>query len=163
GTPTRANSQCGPSQSVSLNAAHSKGDRAMPDSGFAVSSRFGPFGAATHHFAPVCRNSLLYKYETDMGQISQILGKTDDAKKWSQRAADRKAKIQKYLWDAERGLFVDYNFESQVRSSYEYITTFYPLWAGLDSPEQAQALVRNLSIFEQAGGLAMSRTERGSQ
>src|SRR5437660_1485544 len=144
-------------------AYYYKGDRAMRESGFDVSSRFGPFGAATHHFAPVCLNSLLYKYETDMGQISQILGKTDDAKKWSQRAADRKAKIQKYLWDAERGLFVDYNFESQVRSSYEYITTFYPLWAGLASPEQAQALVRNLSIFEQAGGLAMSHTESGAQ
>jgi alpha,alpha-trehalase len=43
-----------------------------------------------------------------------------------------------------------------VRSSYEYITTFYPLWAGLATPEQAQELVRNLGIFEQSGGLAMS-------
>ena len=135
----------------------------MRESGFDVSSRFGPFGAATHHFAPVCLNSLLYKYEADMEQISQILGKTDDAKKWSQRAADHKAKIQKYLWDPERGLFVDYNFDTQARSSYEYITTFYPLWAGLASPEQAQAVARNLSIFEQPGGLAMSHTESGAQ
>src|SRR5438309_3761374 len=104
-TQTMAKSGCEPSQNVSLNADYYKGDRAMRESGFDVSSRFGPFGAATHHFAPVCLNSLLYKYETDMGQISQILGKTDDAKKWSQRAADRKAKIQKYLWDPERGLF----------------------------------------------------------
>jgi len=162
-TQTMAKSECEPSQNVSLNADYYKGDRAMRESGFDVSSRFGPFGAATHHFAPVCLNSLLYKYETDMGQISQILGKTDDAKKWSQRAADRKATIQKYLWDAERGLFIDYNFESQARSSYEYITTFYPLWAGLASPEQAQAVVRNLSIFEQPGGLAMSHTESGAQ
>src|SRR3989449_6163700 len=162
-TQTMAKSECEPSQNVSLNADYYKGDRAMRESGFDVSSRFGPFGAATHHFAPVCLNSLLYKYETDMGQISQILGKTDDAKKWSQRAADRKAKIQKYLWDPERGLFVDYNFDTQVRSSYEYITTFYPLWAGLASPEQAQALVRNLSIFEQAGWLAVSHTQNSAQ
>ncbi len=53
-------------------------------------------------------------------------------------------------------MFFDYNFETGVRSSYEYITTFYPLWAGLATPDQAQELVRNLGIFEQPGGLAMS-------
>src|SRR5207245_10821917 len=118
-TQRMAKSESEPSQNVSLNADYYKGDRAMRASGFDVSSRLGPFGAATHHFVPVCLNSLLYKYETDMGQISQILGKTDDAKKWSQRTADRKATIQKYLWDRERGLFVDYNVARQTRSCYE--------------------------------------------
>jgi alpha,alpha-trehalase len=160
---TMVKSECEPSQNVSLNGDYYKGDRAMRESGFDVSSRFGPFGSATHHFAPVCLNSLLYKYETDMELMSQLLGRADDAKKWNERAADRKAKIQKYLWDPERGLFVDYNFELQARSSYEYITTFYPLWAGLASRDQAQVVVRNLSIFEQPGGLAMSHTESGAQ
>jgi len=50
-----------------------------------------------------------------------------------------------------------------MRSSYEYITTFYPLWAGLATPEQAQELRRNLGIFEQPGGLAMSSTDAGVQ
>src|SRR5207253_7223491 len=100
---TMARPQCERPIEYKLSADYYKGDRSMRESGFDVSSRFGPFGAATHHFAPVCLNSLLYKYEADMEQISQILGKTDDAKKWSQRAADRKAKIQKYLWDPERG------------------------------------------------------------
>ena len=53
----------------------------------------------------------------------------------------RKARIQKYLWDPGRRLFFDYDFETGVRSTYEYITTFYPLWAGLATPEQAQELV----------------------
>jgi alpha,alpha-trehalase len=160
---TMAKSECEPSQNISLDSDYYKGDRAMRESGFDVSSRFGPFGSATHHFAPVCLNSLLYKYETDMERISKTLGKTDEGKKWAQRAADRKEKIQQYLWDRERGFFVDYNFDTQKRSSYEYITTFYPLWAGVATPEQAQALVRNLSIFEQPGGLTMSHTESGGQ
>ena len=72
------------------------------------------------------------------------------------RGPERRDRIQKYLWDPGRRLFFDYDFETGVRSSYEYITTFYPLWAGLATPEQAQELVRNLGIFEQPGGLAMS-------
>ena len=46
----------------------------MRESGFDVSFRFGPFGAATHHYAPVCLNSLLYKTEKDLEQISLWLG-----------------------------------------------------------------------------------------
>ncbi len=43
-----------------------KGDRSMRESGFDISFRFGPYGAATHHFAPICLNSLLYKTEKDL-------------------------------------------------------------------------------------------------
>jgi alpha,alpha-trehalase len=140
-----------------------KGDRAMRESGFDISFRFGPYGAETHHYAPVCLNSLLYKVEKDLARMSEILGQKEDARKWLQRAQDRKEGIQKYLWDSRRGLFFDYDFERQARSSYEYATTFYPLWAGLATPEQARAVVRNLSTFEQPGGIAMSGRETGAQ
>ena len=66
----------------------------------------------------------------------RVNGRKDDAKKWLQRADLRKDRIQKYLWDPARRLFFDYDFETGVRSSYEYITAFYPLWAGLATPEQ---------------------------
>jgi alpha,alpha-trehalase len=62
-----------------------------------------------------------------------------------------------------RGQFFDYNFDQQNRSAYEYITTFYPLWAGLATPEQARAVEKNLPVFEQPGGLLMSHTETGGQ
>jgi alpha,alpha-trehalase len=48
-------------------------------------------------------------------------------------------------------------------SSYEYATTFYPLWAGLASPSQAKAVARNLPLFERQGGLATSTKETGVQ
>ena len=35
-----------------------QGDRAVRESGFDTSNRFGPFSGATHHYAPVCLNSL---------------------------------------------------------------------------------------------------------
>ena len=36
---------------------------------------------------------------------------------------------------------------NRKRSSYEYATTFYPLWAGLASPEQAHAVMQNLAFI----------------
>jgi alpha,alpha-trehalase len=71
--------------------------------------------------------------------------------------------VDRYLWDAERGMYFDYDFVAGKRSTYEYATTFYPLWAGLASPEQARAVAGKLSRFEQPGGVAMSRQESHTQ
>jgi alpha,alpha-trehalase len=160
---TMAPPGCDPAGTVSLSADYYKGDRAMRESGFDISFRFGPYGAATHHYAPVCLNSLLYKTEKDLEQISAALGHKDESEKWRERAEQRKADIQKYLWDGERGLFFDYNFEKQARSTYEYVTTFYPLWAGIATPEQARAVMQHVGRFEQPGGLVMSPYETGGQ
>ena len=160
---TMAKPECESTKNISLAPDYYKGDRAMRESGFDISFRFGPYGAATHHYAPVCLNSLLYKTEKDLQKMSEILGRREDAAQWQQRAEERKAKIQQYSWDSSRGLFFDYNLDSRTRSIYEYITTYYPLWAGLATPEQAQAVVRNLSIFEHPGGLAMSNRDNGVQ
>ncbi len=158
-----AKPDCEPPRNISLTADYYKGDRAMRESGFDISFRFGPYGAATHHYAPVCLNSLLYKNEKDLQRMSEILGHEDDAKRWSQRAQQRKENIQKYLWDPERGMFFDYNLDTGARSTYEYVTTFYPLWVGLATAEQAEALRKKLSVFERAGGLAMSNRDNGVQ
>jgi alpha,alpha-trehalase len=156
-------SKCAPASWVSLSADFYKGDRSMRESGFDVSFRFGPFGAATHHFAPVCLNSLLYKTEKDLERMSVLLGHPEAAKNWASKAAERRRRMIQYLWDGRRGLFFDYNFMTGKHSTYEYATTFYPLWAGLASKEEAQAIARNLNLFEQAGGLAMSRIETQAQ
>jgi alpha,alpha-trehalase len=160
---TMAKPDCEPAKKISLSPDYYKGDRSMRESGFDISFRFGPYGAATHHYAPICLNSLLYKTEKDLQAMEEVLGRKDEAQKWLLRSEDRKQRIQKYLWDPARRLFFDYDFETGARSTYEYITTFYPLWAGLATPEQAREVARNLGIFEQPGGLAMSSTDADVQ
>ena len=160
---TMSRAECDAAQEFKLSSDYYKGDRSMRESGFDVSFRFGPFGDATHHYAPVCLNSLLYKNEKDLEQISRWLGRNADAEKWAQRAHARKKLISQYLWDEKQGLFVDFNFVSGLRSSYRYATMFYPLWAGLATPEQAKAVMSNLKTFEQPGGLPMSTVETGAQ
>jgi alpha,alpha-trehalase len=160
---TMARPECEKSQQFKLSADYYKGDRSMRESGFDVSFRFGPFGAATHHYAPVCLNSLLYKTEKDMERISRWLRHSADADKWNRRAEARKKLIVRYLWDQQQGLFFDFNVETGKQSSYFYASTFYPLWAGLATPEQAKAVVENIKVFERPGGLAMSPYETGAQ
>jgi alpha,alpha-trehalase len=160
---TMARPECEKAKQFKMSADYYKGDRSMRESGFDVSFRFGPFGAATHHYAPVCLNSLLYKTEKDLEQISLWLGHADDAKKWSQRAEARKKLITHYLWNEEQGLFFDFNFQTKRMSKYQYASTFYPLWAGLATPEQAKAVASNLKLFERPGGIPMSTEETGTQ
>lgn len=155
--------ECGPAYWVGLSSDFYRGDRSLRESGFDITFRFGPFGAATHHFAPVCLNSLLYKTEKDLEQISNLLGHPDQAEEWAKKAAERQKQMVKYFWDSRRGMFFDYNFVVEKRSQYDYATTFYPLWAGLATREEAKAIVNNLGLFEQPGGIAMSRTDSQAQ
>ena len=162
-TKTMAQAGCDSAGAASLSADYYKGDRAMRESGYDVSFRFGPHGARTHYFAPVCLNSLLYKTEKDMERMSEMLGRKAEAEDWRKRAEERKEKIQKYLWDSEQGLYFDYDFENGKRSTYEYVTAFFPLWAGIPTPEQARAVMQHLPTFEKPGGLVMSPHETGGQ
>jgi alpha,alpha-trehalase len=162
GSPA-AGSKCAPAKYVALSDEYYKGDRSMRESGFDISFRFGPYGAETHHYAPVCLNSLLYKTETDLEQVSKWLGDRAAAAQWHQRAEKRLKIMRTLLWDDARGLFFDYDFQHKKLSSYEYATTFYPLWAGLATAAQAKSVMRNLPLFERQGGLAMSTKQTGVQ
>ncbi|MDR3492002.1 MAG: trehalase family glycosidase [Gammaproteobacteria bacterium] len=140
-----------------------QGERSLRASGFDITARFGTFGEKTHYYAPVCLNSLLYKTEKDLALIAMLLHKNSEAQAWEKKATQRKKAMVKYLWNKKSGLFLDYDFVNKKQSSYHYATTFYPLWAGLASEEQASALEKNLSLFEQPGGLAVSDRESGVQ
>jgi alpha,alpha-trehalase len=160
---TMAKSDCASAGGVSLSGDYYKGDRSMRESGYDIAFRFGPYGMATHHYAPVCLNSLLYKAEEDLARMADMLGKRKESADWHERAKKRKDAINKYLWNAQRGMFFDYDFTTQKQSTYEYVTTFLPLWTGLATKEQAAAVVKNVGIFERPGGLMMSPYETGGQ
>jgi alpha,alpha-trehalase len=140
-----------------------EGDRAMRESGFDTSNRFGPFSGATHHYAPVCLNSLLYRYERDLAHIAHLLGKAQDAQHWDRRANARAEAMQRYLWRPKDGVFADYDFSHAKTSDYAFITSLYPLWAGVATREEANQMEAKLNLFERPGGLSMSNTNTGLQ
>ena len=139
------------------------GDRAMRESGFDPSFRFGPFSGATHHYAPVCLNSLLYRYERDLEHLAHLLAKPAEAHQWDRKAKARDVAIQRYLWRQKEGVFADFDFIHAKASSYAYIASLYPLWAGVATREEAKQVADKLNLFERPGGLSMSNTQTGMQ
>jgi alpha,alpha-trehalase len=150
-------------------------DRAVRESGHDTSYRLEHVAA---NLATVDLNSLLYKYETDIAYIihehfgdklavpaefqtnENRLDKMERSSTWDRRAKRRKLLMDKYLWNEEKGMFFDYDTVKKVRTSYESVTTFWTMWAGVASPKQAASLVLNaLPKFECFGGL-VSGTEK---
>jgi len=140
-----------------------RADRSMRESGFDPSNRYGPFSADIIHYNPVCLNSLLYLMESQTAEIMHIVGREDEVATWQKRAHDRASTINRLMWDAKDGLYYDYNFVHGNVRRYPFLTTFYPLWAGIASKEQAAQVMRNLSKFERPGGLQTSTNQSGSQ
>ena len=160
---TAKDQKCGKPAEYAFTEDYYKGDRSDRESGFDITFRFGPFAGSTHHFAAVGLNSLLYKYEQDMIELAKLTGHKEDVAKWQKRSEGRKAAVDKYLWDAKSGMYFDYDTVKNARTSYNYATTFYPLWAGMASKEQAKAVAANLKKLERPHGLSTSDVESGVQ
>jgi alpha,alpha-trehalase len=146
-----------------LTALFYKGDRSMRESGFDPSNRFGPFSIDVIHYNPVCLNTLLFLMESQAAELMEILARPADAQTRRKRAEDRKARINRLMWDGRDGLYYDYNFIGGHVRRYPFLTTFYPLWAGIATPAQAARIARSLPRFESPGGLRTSTYESGNQ
>jgi alpha,alpha-trehalase len=139
------------------------GDRSMRESGFDPSDRFGPFGVDVIHYAPVCLNVLLAVLERDLAELATTFEDREGAARWRALYEERRRRIDRYLWDAESGLYLDWNFQTGKRRLYPFLTTFWPLWAKLASPAQAARVRANLPRFERPGGLRTSDRVTGNQ
>lgn len=130
-------------------------DRAIRESGWDMCHRFG---SATHHHEPVCLNSLLFQYEMDLaGILRQVEGEDSlRAARYAKAARARARTLRARSWDAERGMFFDYDFVAGRRSRYESLATFYPLWTGWASREEAATVAASLPRFLHDGGLTSS-------
>ncbi len=150
-------------------------DRAVRESGHDTSYRLERVCA---NLATVDLNSLLYKYETDIARsiryffqdnltipaefctADQRAGRVESSAVWDRRAKKRRAYIDKYLWNEEKGMYFDYDTVKQQQTTYESATTFWPMWAGVSTPRQAAVLVvRALPKFEVFGGLVSGTEE----
>jgi alpha,alpha-trehalase len=101
--------------------------------------------------------------EMQTAEIAGLLGLTAEAHIWRSRGIARAERINRLLWDAQDGLYYDHDFEHQRLRKYAFLTTFYPLWAGIATREQAARVAGNLSEFEQPGGLQTSAVASGNQ
>ncbi len=138
-------------------------DRTVRESGFDITGKYGPFSAGIQDYAPVDLNVLLYQMEKDLHEIYMILGNKLTADRWAKNANTRATLINQYLWSEEAGYYFDYNFKTNQLRPYIYATTYYPLWAGIASKKQAQAVVNHLPDLLAKGGILTSCYQQGVQ
>lgn len=126
-------------------------DLAEAESGWDMTPRFS---RKALNYLPIDLNALLYKYETDFNRAALILGDHKKAAMWAERANSRKMTFNELMWSPSRRMYYDYNYVKERRGNVSSLATYYPMWAGLVSEEQAEDLVKNLRKFENKGGLA---------
>lgn len=146
-----------------LTTAFYAGDRAMRESGFDPTGRFGPFGAEAAQTVPVCLNTLLHEFELDLAEIERTLGRAADESRFTALARARQARVEALLWDEARGLYQDFDVDLHRLRPYPFVTTFWPLWTGLASPSRAGRVIANLALFERSGGMMTSTVVTGAQ
>lgn len=145
-------------------------DRAVRESGHDTTYRLEGVCA---DLATIDLNSLLYKYERDIASVIKTAfndrleipdafrlgnmqpGHVETSSVWERRAKARKIAMTKYMWNQEKGMFVDYNTVTEKQCEYESATTFWALWASVATPKQAEVMVNTaLPKLEMRGGLA---------
>lgn len=122
--------------------------------------------------ATIDLNSLLYKYETDIAWVikhvfnDQFEVPTDcdpfktlndspsTSAEWSARSDFRRSQVRSLLWDPRKGMYCDYNTITRTQIPQASVTTFWAMWSGLASKDEAAFMVgAALPDFEAAGGL----------
>ncbi|KAG1472487.1 hypothetical protein G6F56_001509 [Rhizopus delemar] len=141
-------------------------DRAVRESGHDTTYRYEGVCA---NLATIDLNALLYKYETDIadmiqhdleGRLWDYAGSPQSADVWRERARERRARIDRYLWNEEAGMYFDYDTVTQKQTRYETVTTLWAMWAKCASQEQAQKMMsKALPKFEVTGGLVSGTAE----
>lgn len=127
--------------------------RAYAESGWDCTSRF-PFNP--QDFNPIDLNSLLFGLEKDLAYFAEQLG-NGEAEKWSTAASARQKLMNKIMWNEKKGLFCDYDFVAGRPSDFVSVASFYPLFTGLATSEQAARIVRLLPQLEHTYGIAGSQ------
>lgn len=115
-------------------------------------------GLEAHHYESLELNSMLYRYETDLAKMFRsVEGPSSlQAARLEEEAAARAKTMQERFWDEGRGLFFDYNFKRNERSTYITISTFAPLADGWATESQSQRVAANSGYFLEKGGLTIS-------
>jgi len=126
-------------------------DIAEAESGWDMTPRFG---RKALNFVPVDLNALLYKYEMDFARYYELVGNGAKVREWQDTALRRKKIMRAIMWSKTRGIYYDYNFVKEKRGTVSSLATYYPMWAGMVSKEQAEQLVKSLKKFEEEGGMA---------
>ena len=143
--------------------------RAACESGWDFSSRWfkdEQYRASIHttDIIPVDLNALLYNLEMVIAQGYEVQKDEATAKRYKEKANQRKAALLKYGWNANQGYFMDYDFVKGESTSIPSLAGMYPLTFQMATPEQAQAAAKVIQEkFLMPGGVVSTLIDNGQQ
>ncbi len=89
-------------------------------------------------------NCYLLNEERTLSLMAAELRHVDEAARWRADADNRTAVMRKQLWHEEDGVYYGRDLVKDRWARIMDISTFFPLWCGLASPEQARSITRLL-------------------
>jgi alpha,alpha-trehalase len=142
--------------------------RSAAESGWDFSSRWLADGKTlgtieTTAIIPIDLNSLLFGLERAIAVGCAHSGDRSCASEFEQRAGDRQKAVQRYLWDAASGRFLDYHWQRQQRLDRPTAAMLYPLFTGLADAAQAKGVAAAVSATLLASGGLLSTPMRTGQ
>jgi len=118
-----------------------KDEAAMDNSPMFDGAKFCP-ETDTINMEDVALNSLLALEGESIAEMAAILGYEEDAKMLTRHTQDFKERIDRVLWDEERGLYANRHWEEGYAPPSP--TSFYPLVAGIPDEERAKRLIQHI-------------------
>jgi len=118
----------------------------------------------TTDIVPIDLNSLLYGLERAIAGGCEARQDSPCARSFAARAARRRRAIDRYLWDAKAGYFMDYDWRHRQRTGELTAATLYPLFTGVADITQADAVggVTQTRLLEE-GGIVTTNITSGQQ
>ena len=144
--------------------------RAAAESGWDFSTRWmrdldeGLSSTCTTDIVPVDLNSFLHTLEATIARLARAAGDAATAGAFERRSARRAEAIDRYCWDDEQGMYADWDTRTRRRLGVLTAATAAPLFCGVASARQAQAVAATLrSRLLAPGGLATTEHASGEQ
>jgi alpha,alpha-trehalase len=143
--------------------------RAGAESGWDFSSRWliDPARLATIHttdIVPIDLNSLMWAMERNIARRCQATGDRSCASIFDRAAQQRARAIHRYLWLPREGRFADWDHVRAQATPVLSAATLFPLFVGLASKAQADAIAGTVEARLVApGGLRTTEMDSGQQ
>ncbi|HPD31656.1 MAG TPA: trehalase family glycosidase [Phycisphaerae bacterium] len=86
-------------------------------------------------------NCYLLKEERTLAEMARELGRSGESSQWKADAEQRAAVMREHFWHAEDGVYYGRDIAGDRWARIMDISTFFPLWCGLATPQQVPAIV----------------------
>ena len=102
------------------------------------------FDGDVTHTNPVMTNAALVVYARTLAKMAGLIGAEADESAWASEADRRSLLVRHYCWSEERGQFLDYDFMEQRHVPVLGATSYWALWAGIATSQQASRMAAGL-------------------